>query len=135
MPRLAVAWAQWQMSNYPDKYKILFDEEWLKLWMYDLADISTSTSLRQTIEDVIKHWGGEPAQVCMVVVVVYCNSSACDATSLTSLHHRQQHGSRQAAVWQQPTAAWQQPAATWPSSSSNSSTSLQRQPAAGSSST
>ena len=54
LPRLAVAWAQWQMSNNPDKYKIQFDEEWPKLWMYDLADISTST----TNEDVIKQCGG-----------------------------------------------------------------------------
>ena len=66
LPRLAVAWAQWQMSKDRDKYKILFDEEWLTLWMHDLADISSSS----TSEDVIKHWGGAPAQVCMVVVVV-----------------------------------------------------------------
>ena len=54
LPRLAVVWAQHQLRHFPERYENLFREEWLRLWMHDLADISCNT----TSEDVIKHWGG-----------------------------------------------------------------------------
>ena len=43
IPRLATLWSAYQMENYPDKYKILFDEEWERLWLTDGADLSHST--------------------------------------------------------------------------------------------
>ena len=59
IPRLACVWAKWQLANNPHKYKKHFDEEWLRLWMDQLADINCTT----TSEDIIKFWGGEAAQV------------------------------------------------------------------------
>ena len=54
IPRLAAIWSAHQLENNPDKYRTLFDEEWLTLWMNG-ADISTST----TTDDIIRFWGGE----------------------------------------------------------------------------
>ena len=91
IPRLAVRWAQHQLDNYPDKYKTHFQEEWMRLWLDDLADISTST----TSEDIIKFWGGEAAQVCRYGSGIDCNPECSGiATSLPfghRRHHQQQH--------------------------------------------